>query len=486
MTAVSPSSAPSTRAPVVVLASALVAAAVFAAHLGFAWRLAVPVPAVHDEFAYLLMGDTFASGRLTNPTHPLWPHFETFHVFHQPVYQGKYPPGQGAFLALGQVLGGHPAVGVWLSMALGAGALCWMLAGLVPLGWAVSGSLLFALQARVFLQWGQSYWGGAASLLGGALLFGGLARTWRAAPRGAWAMAVGLFVLANTRPQEGLVAAVLCAPALVVLLRGASRRARARTLAPLLVAFLVTCAWTAYYDWRLTGSVLELPHDHWRARTALNAVVRAYRGSLERSLLGKLRVQQQFFVGAVAWVALPFLLTRLRAREVRYASLVVLLGAGFSVLVTRAYPHYLAPLAPVMVYLVVEAFRGLGGTLRRPAWLGPAAVALLAAAHLALAVRTLSSYDALGLAPRWARERQAIGTRLAALGGQHLVLVSYPPDHDLHEEWVYDAADIDAAPVVWARALGTDRDRALLEHFAGRRVWTLLAVPPYELAEVER
>ena len=105
----------------------LVGVAALALRAAILPTLPIPTPGVHDEFGYLLMSDTFSHGRLTNPTHPMWVHFETFSIIQEPTYQCLAPPAQGFVLAFGQVMAGRPFVGVCLSAGLMCAGLCWML-----------------------------------------------------------------------------------------------------------------------------------------------------------------------------------------------------------------------------------------------------------------------------------------------------------------------------------------------------------------------
>ena len=227
--------------------------------------LGIPVPHQHDEFSYLLAADTFAHGRVTNATHPMWQHFETFHVLQQPTYMSKYPPAQGFFMAIGQVLFGHPIFGVWLSAALMCMAISWMLYAWVPGRWAFMGGLVSVLEFGVFSYWGQSYWGGAVAAMGGALVFGALPRIFKCQrfTDVMW-LGLGFAVLVNSRPLEGIFVAI---PVGCLLLPWKIKWHRVRNInfikkivLPFVLIILMIVAGEASYNKAVTGKAFLPPY----------------------------------------------------------------------------------------------------------------------------------------------------------------------------------------------------------------------------------
>src|SRR3984893_6716997 len=222
-------------------------------------RLPVPIPGIHDEFSYLLMGDTFAHGQLANPTHPMWMSFETFHVNWIPTYSSKYPPAQGFALAVGFLLG-HPWIGVLVTSAAMAGAILWMRKAWLPARWAFLGGILVALKFGIASYWMNSYWGGALAATGGALVLGALPRILqRGKIKDALLLGLGIALLANSRAFAGLLFCITVACWFFWWLAGKTKSsvpipARIRNiLLPLAAVLTVTMAFMAYYNWRLTG-----------------------------------------------------------------------------------------------------------------------------------------------------------------------------------------------------------------------------------------
>jgi hypothetical protein len=68
--------------------------------------------------------------------------------------------------------------------------------------------------------------------------------------------------------------------------------------------------------------------------------------------------------------------------------------------------------------------------------------------------------------------RIAIQRQLDQARGKQLVFVRYSPFHRFRE-WIHNAANIDAARIVWADDLGPDENQKLLRYYPDRKSWLL-------------
>ena len=477
--------------------------------------LGVPAASVFDETSMLLQGQTLALGRLANPTHLFWQHFETFYVNQVPSYASMYFPGRGAPLAAGLLIANNAWVGVWLSVVLMCMAATWMLQSWVSMPMALLGGVLVTIRLAVFSGWINTYYGGAFTALGAMLVVGALPRILRAARwRDGLLMGVGAVILMTSRPYEGVL---LCIPVAVALLASLLKRrwSDARTVVfkvalPVVLMVGAGGAFLLQYNLATTGDRFKAAYElnretyamvpaflispplkslnqgpaHFKNYFVEEATNYRYRDSPVlwlRSALAKIFHTWNFYVGAILSLAFFVGLWTAR-REYFLLGAPVFFFAGY-LLETWNFPQYTAPLFPLLLILTMRGFDWL--RTRDPARM-PAALFLARAmpvatvAMLALPVISVvsgaafmgsKSLQAVCCTVKFDKLRPALQARLLLSPGRDLVLVKNGPHNPTGYEMVHNDADIDNSEIVWAHRLDPEKDARLVAYFADRRVW---------------
>jgi len=499
----------------------------------------VPMPFAPDDFSNLLAADTFAHGRLANPTPAMWIHFETIHVDMLPTYASMYFPAQGIVMAAGKLLFGQPWFGVLVSGALMCSALLWMLQGWLPPSWALLGGFLAIMRIALFSYWTSTYHtAGPICVIGGALVLGALPR-FKKSPRAHYlvTMAAGAVILAVSRPYEGLL---LCLPVLVALIlwlikpKGISTSTFLLRATPAVVLLVAGIGWLGYYDYKAFGNPLTLPYTINRATYAMapyyvwqgprpephyrhDEMRRFYKVdelddyNRNHSVSGFFimttvkAIRGVYFFTGIALIPPLFLLPwAWRDRRIRFLVIsLFVLAAGMAIEI-YLIPHYLAPFTAAFYAVGLLALRHLYVCQPGGQPVGRAMVQWLVAICVLMAVlrpfnkqlgcaipeKPVSTWIVSWFGPdHFVTQRSVVEEKLEQIPGTQLAIVRYAPDHDPLDEWVYNSADIDGSKIIWARAMDPASDADLIRHYGQRRAWLIQPdspseeVAPYPLAQ---
>jgi hypothetical protein len=472
-----------------------------------------PTPDIYDEFGHLLVADTLRHFRLANPPHALPQFFETFFVLQRPTYSSIYPIGQGLVLAMGWTLFGTPWAGVILATAAFCALTFWMLRGWVSPTWALVGGALAVMQFGPLCQWMNDYWGGAVTACAGCLVFGALPRLKaRAARRDAALLGLGCGLHLLTRPYESiflfLAIALYFAPCLA---RGPRRTKELRPAlqaAPVAAALIaaaigitlaqnkaVTGSWTtlpyqlSQYQYGVPAALTFQPNPtphrpltpeqqmDYRMQSSFLGGARETFSSFLLRLEFRVRYYRFFFLPAL-YLVLPLFLASLRRPGVLWAAVTLALFA-IGINFFPAYQlHYAAACACLMILAAVIGLEKLASVRPEAARI----VLFLCAGHflfwytmhlfenssLARAALPFETWN--GLNHGNPRRRIYVARELEKIPGALLVFVHYDyPRHPFQDEWVYNAADVDGARIVWARDLGPEQDAELERFYPNRK-----------------
>lgn len=491
------------------IAGALLVLIFMAGLMPFIYQRGAPLPGVHDEFSYLLAGQTFAEGRLTNPSPPEHEAFQGFHILVSPSYQSKYLPGIGLQLALGFLIG-MPIAGVWLTVALNGLAAYWMSRAIVGprMAWGIGLIALFHFGLNGYFA--HSYWGGSLFLLAGLLEVGGFFRLQRTPTlRASIAFGLGAALMLLTRPLEGGIFSLI----LTFLLLIPAIRKGPLALKPLIwrgflpggVIVAAAAVFLLAYNHRVTGDALRLPYMAYRAQFPTSRLLTWKESEVDRASMPKefrklaamvdaqrpqdagdwfehsratILKWSHFFLPLVLAIPLVFFLLRPgQRRALAWAIAWLLLFRLVSpfLLKSSQHAHYLAAWAAP----ILAAF-GLG--MERLADFGSRRTQAIA---WSLVIAFLAVEYGHFLNSGWGREpfnysrfstyRELLRKELTYADEEaetkDLVFIEYGDAHNPGLEWVYNEANLQEAHILWVHAGDRARDRRVAEAFPDRKIW---------------
>jgi hypothetical protein len=171
----------------------------------------------------------------------------------------------------------------------------------------------------------------------------------------------------------------------------------------------------------------------------------------------------------IAVLAIPWIL---RDRRMRLPiAQVIFCFAGF-LLVAWFMPHYAAALTATTFVLIVQGLRHIRQWRFRRYFFG---LDLSRAAVVSTVLLSPIPSKNINSTHSVLEYRQRMVAQLTAMPEDDLIIVHYSANHDPNTEWVYNAADIDHAKIVWAREIPGLSLQPLLNYFHDRRVWVLNA-----------
>jgi hypothetical protein len=171
-------------------------------------------------------------------------------------------------------------------------------------------------------------------------------------------------------------------------------------------------------------------------------------------------------------VPLCFLPWMMRSRQMWFLAGAFLFAMSGIMLTVWFFPHYAAPVLGLFLILLVQAIRHCHLWRYRRLRVGRIFSRALLLTSVVATLCTLYLAHRWHKPHIWADDRRQLITQLSQIPGKHLVIVHYEKTHSIHEEWVYNAASIDASRIVWARDMGS-ANAELSRYYPDRTIWQL-------------